>query len=175
MTTVQDFCTALDKLNAAIREVKNYLDNHAASQLGEITLELPDDFTQWYYNDWFSYMQASRQEDGEVDGDAYRYDVFNQRWRLRFDYLSNSNSKDLILEYWDKEGGYWEAPTPIENENASVRTALAPYLPMLIRRADEILEMQTGQLEQNVQGIYEALEAAMKDKPPTVKPGKKRK
>jgi hypothetical protein len=37
------------------------------------------------------------------------------------------------------------------------------------------LELQTGQLEQNVQGIYEALEAAMKNKLPTVKSGKKRK
>lgn len=173
MTTVKDFCAALDKLNAAIREVKNYLENHAASQLGEITLELPDDFSVWCYYDMFSFMQACAKDDGEADG----YDIRKHRWQLSFDYLTNSDTKDLILEYWDdSEGaGHWEDATPIENEKASVRAALAPYLPMLIRRADEILELQTGQLEQNVQGIYEALEAAMKNKLPTVKSGKKRK
>jgi hypothetical protein len=175
MTTVQDFCTALDKLNAAIREVKNYLENHAASQLGEISLELPHDFSEWYYNYMFSYLQACRKDFGEVDGDADGGDISKERWRLSFDYLSNTDSKDLILGYWCEEGLHWEDCSPIENEKASVRTALAPYLPMLIRRADEVLEMQTGQLEQNVQGIYEALEAAMKNKLPTVKPGKKRK
>lgn len=170
MTTFQDYCAALDKLNAAIREVKEYLAKHPASQLGEITLELPKDYAERENDLRFSFWNAGNPDDDEF----FSVDL----WRLRYDYLHSEKSKDLILEYWTQDaagGWYWEDPTAIENRRADERVALAPYLPLLIKRADEILELQTGQLEQNVQGIYEALEAAKKNGLPTDKPGKKRK
>lgn len=159
MTTFQDYCAALDKLNALIWGIEEHLGNHPASQFGEITVELPREFSEWW---------------GECTHLEHR-----PIWRLRYDELDSEKTtpKQIIWEFWDDSEGanYWENPEPIENLGAVLRIGIAPYLPLLIKRADELLELQTAELEQTVQGIYEALEAAKKNGLPTAKPGKKRK
>jgi hypothetical protein len=168
MTTAQDYCTALDKLNAAIREVIEFLDAHPASQEA-ITLELPKEYTDSRNDE----MRSEYEADGEDIED-----VLVDSWRLRYDRLTGLRHKVLFLEFLEQfpDGEWrWTSPFLVADLSAHERMALAPYLPLLIKRADDLLELRTGQLEQNVQAIYEALEAAKKNTLPTAKPAKKRK
>lgn len=157
MTTDKEFCAALDKLNDAMLATRAYLADHPAGASGFLSAELPSkaaDKLQLVFG-------------AEYEG------ILSEKYRLSF------CGSDLWLEYWetDESPNHWCSfiDAPVEDLPSRIRVILAPYLPLLIKRADEVLELQTAELEQNVQGIYEALEAAKKNGLPTAKPGKKRK